>query len=379
MIEYLKPVYSDELRHYQVKGAKWGVRRWQNLDGSLTPEGRIHYGIGPARDKDPDLDHPIEKAKADVLRVSASYDRWKSASDDVKRYAKESNARRKLFEKKSDYNERINTAKMRLDIAEVEEIDSSNEYDDARKAAQTRFEKYMKIADELESDVDWIDQHMYLETGEAGSKQTYKDREEMESMWAELQEAVDVYWYDGLMNHDRASNANAEYRDQYEMNDSPRGKEAAKEQTVKFALRNVKLPKTGQEAYDSIAKDIAKGKLLDSNEILKNIDVTPLSTNYKLAGNDYTDRGRELRAEADLMADRIAEKILGEYATQHYPDPKQPNKHAIEFVAGYLQEKAYAESTDDIGDLMSAWESFDYYDVTDKLNRELKKQQHKQS
>lgn len=64
---------------------------------------------------------------------------------------------------------------------------------------------------------------------------------------------------------------------------------------------------------------------------------------------------------------------------QHYPDPKQPDKHAIEFVAGYIREKAYAESTDDIGDLMSAWESFDYYDVTDKLNRELKKQQQKQS
>lgn len=63
-----KPVYSDELLHYQVKGAHWGVRRWQNLDGSLTPEGRIHYGIGPARDKDPDLDHPIEKAMTEAFK-----------------------------------------------------------------------------------------------------------------------------------------------------------------------------------------------------------------------------------------------------------------------------------------------------------------------
>ena len=42
-MEIGRPVYSDELLHYQVKGARWGVRRWQNLDGSLTPEGRIHY------------------------------------------------------------------------------------------------------------------------------------------------------------------------------------------------------------------------------------------------------------------------------------------------------------------------------------------------
>ena len=34
------------LSHSGVKGQKWGVRRWQNPDGSLTPEGRIHYGLG---------------------------------------------------------------------------------------------------------------------------------------------------------------------------------------------------------------------------------------------------------------------------------------------------------------------------------------------
>ena len=31
--------YQDELYHYGKKGQKWGVRRYQNPDGSLTPEG----------------------------------------------------------------------------------------------------------------------------------------------------------------------------------------------------------------------------------------------------------------------------------------------------------------------------------------------------
>lgn len=38
-------VRSDEyLEHHGVKGQKHGIRRYQNEDGSLTPEGREHYG-----------------------------------------------------------------------------------------------------------------------------------------------------------------------------------------------------------------------------------------------------------------------------------------------------------------------------------------------
>lgn len=39
--------WREELYHYGTKGMKWGVRRYQNPDGSLTPAGREHYGRGP--------------------------------------------------------------------------------------------------------------------------------------------------------------------------------------------------------------------------------------------------------------------------------------------------------------------------------------------
>ena len=35
--------YSNELYHYGVKGQKWGIRRYQNPDGSLTDEGKKRY------------------------------------------------------------------------------------------------------------------------------------------------------------------------------------------------------------------------------------------------------------------------------------------------------------------------------------------------
>lgn len=36
--------FGNELYHHGIKGQKWGVRRYQNEDGSLTAEGKERYG-----------------------------------------------------------------------------------------------------------------------------------------------------------------------------------------------------------------------------------------------------------------------------------------------------------------------------------------------
>lgn len=43
MWEYNYTPDPNELYHYGILGMKWGVRRYQNKDGSLTPAGYIHY------------------------------------------------------------------------------------------------------------------------------------------------------------------------------------------------------------------------------------------------------------------------------------------------------------------------------------------------
>ena len=62
----------DSLLHYGIKGMKWGVRRYQNKDGSLTPKGEARY----------DRDKRENAAKKKENRIDLS-------QPDPKRWAKE--------------------------------------------------------------------------------------------------------------------------------------------------------------------------------------------------------------------------------------------------------------------------------------------------
>lgn len=58
-------LYNGELYHHGIKGQKWGVRRYQKEDGSLTPAGKERYNS--------DSENPVKKKSKHYARLEQRY------------------------------------------------------------------------------------------------------------------------------------------------------------------------------------------------------------------------------------------------------------------------------------------------------------------
>lgn len=68
-----QPPQDDYLAHFGINGMKWGVRRYQNPDGTLTEEGKKRYGVGSAEN--------AVSAATDLLRRKNIYDKSRKAAN----------------------------------------------------------------------------------------------------------------------------------------------------------------------------------------------------------------------------------------------------------------------------------------------------------
>ena len=67
-----------DLYHHGIKGQKWGVRRFQNRDGTWTPEGKERRNAGSNRD------HEFELAEGSVIRrLSNNYEKFNKQAVDI--------------------------------------------------------------------------------------------------------------------------------------------------------------------------------------------------------------------------------------------------------------------------------------------------------
>ena len=107
---------EDELYHFGIKGMKWGVRRYQNSDGTLTSKGKARY-TRDAKEKEfnkydettgkyykqskkngrTDLQaDPNRYVKEDTERTKRLVDSGRNLSSDLKRTVDTSNRNRKV-------------------------------------------------------------------------------------------------------------------------------------------------------------------------------------------------------------------------------------------------------------------------------------------
>lgn len=98
-------VECRELYHWGIKGMKWGVRRYQNKDGSLTPEGRKRLGLD-AYDKNHNSDTILKKGtKASRVVSTSRYNEFSDpevggSPEQGKKYLNDVMAREKVLENK---------------------------------------------------------------------------------------------------------------------------------------------------------------------------------------------------------------------------------------------------------------------------------------
>lgn len=75
---YVSP--ASELYHHGIKGQKWGVRRFQNPDGSLTDAGRLRYGKGHKTDRRL-MTYESAKSRKYAKKYGEDSDTYKKSSD----------------------------------------------------------------------------------------------------------------------------------------------------------------------------------------------------------------------------------------------------------------------------------------------------------